>query len=100
MYQSLAIIVGMISGITWERLGTTPYKNIATITPSLIISLSGKQLHLHHWLLYLALLIITAAIATKTHRLLHPTSLMIISFLLAAMLYNFIKFPDWYVFLK
>jgi len=100
MYQSLAIFVGLISGIVWEKIGTMPYKNIPTITPSLVINLSGKQLHLHHWLLYLALLLITIIIAIKTNRLLHPSALMIISFLLAAMLYNFIKFPDWYIFLK
>lgn len=75
MYQFIAILVGLASGITWEELGTTPYKNIATITPSLII-------------------------AYKTSRLTHLSALMIFSFLLGAMAYNFCKFPDWYIFLK
>lgn len=100
MYQLLGILIGIISGVTWEKLGTTPYKDIPTITPSLIINLSGKHLHLHHWLVYLALLIITIIIAIKTHRLLHPSVLMLTMFLLSAMLYDFIKFPDWYIFLK
>ncbi len=100
MYQLLAIFIGLISGLTWEKLGTTPYKNIATITPSLIVKLSGYNVHLHHWLVYLVLLIITMAVAVKTQRLTHPSVLMIVSFLLAAMLYDFVRFPDWYIFFK
>jgi len=100
MYQSLAILVGLISGITWEKLGTTPYKNIATITPSLIVKLSGYNVHLHHWLIYLGLLILIIVIAAKTQRLVHPSVLMIIAFLITVILYDFIKFPDWYIFLK
>jgi hypothetical protein len=100
MYQLLAILVGLISGITWEKLGLTPYKNIPTITPSLIVNVAGKNLHLHHWLLYLGLLIILLIITYKTNRLTHPSALMIFSFLLGAMVYNLIKFPDWHIFLK
>lgn len=100
MYQLLAILVGLISGLTWEKLGTTPYKNIPTITPSLIIKQGEKSLHLHHWLLYLGILIVVIIISAKTNRVLHPSVLMIIFFLLGAMLYNFYKFPDWYIFIK
>lgn len=100
MSQLLAILMGFISGVTWEYLSTTPYKNIPTITPSWIIHLSGKDMHLHHWLLYLGVLIITFVIAYKTNRLTHPSALMIFSFFIGAMFYNFIKFPDWYIFLK
>ena|ERR1017187_6976770 len=100
MYQLLAILVGLIGGITWEKLGTTPYKNLPTITPSLIVNISGKNLHVHHWLLYAGLLIVFLIIAHKTNRLFHPTALMIYSFLLGAIIYNFIKFPDWYILLK
>jgi len=96
----MAIFIGLISGITWEKLGTTPYKNIPTITSSLNVNFDGKNLHLHHWLLYLGILIIVLIISSKTNRLFHPSVLMIFSFLLGAILYNFYKFPDWYIFLK
>lgn len=100
MYQALAVIIGFVSGIVWEIVGTTPYKNIPTITPSLLVPISGKILHVHHWLLYLVALIVTALIAWRTHRILHPSTLMIAAFLIGAMAYNFTKFPDWYIFLK
>lgn len=100
MYQLLAIFIGFISGLTWEKLGTMPYKNIPTITPSLIVNFNGKSLHLHHWLLYLGILIIVLIISNKTNRFTHPSALMIFSFLLGAMLYNFYKFPDWHMFIK
>jgi len=100
IFQLLGILVGAISGVTWEFLGTTPHKNIPTFTPSLIINLFGKTLHLHHYLLYLAVLIILGIYAVKTNRIFHPSVLMIFFFILAAIIYNFLKFRDWYVFLK
>ena len=100
MYQLLAIFVGLIGGLTWEKLGTTPYKNIPTITPSWVINFYGKSLHVHHWLLYVGILIVVLTVAYKTNRLSHPSALMIFSFLLCAMLYYFYKFPDWYIFIK
>jgi hypothetical protein len=100
MYQLWAIIIGFVSGISWEELATAPYKNIPTITPSLFVKIAGKNLHIHHWFLYASLLIVFLAIAYKTNRLAHPTALMIFSFLVGAIIYNFIKFPDWYVLFK
>ena len=100
MYQITAILIGLISGVTWEELATTPYKNIPTITPSLFVKIYGKTLHVHHWFLYASLLIVFLIVAYRTNRLTHPTALMIFSFILGATIYNFIKFPDWYILLK
>jgi len=100
MNQALGLIAGLCGGIIWEKISTSPFGRIATITPSWTIQISNHVVHIHHWILYLALLIIFGAIAAKTNRLLHPSALMIFSFLIAAMLYNFYKFPDWHVFVR
>lgn len=99
-HQIIGIITGVTSGIVWEIIGTSPFKNIPTITPSLIIKLNNKNFHLHHWPVYLLILLIIIFWSTKTARIFHPSVLMIISFLSSAITYNIIKFSDWYIFVK
>jgi len=100
MPQIVGILVGIISGLTWERLGTTPYKNISSVIPSLIIEKLGKPLHLHHWPFYLLILVIVGVWSMKTERIFHPAILFVIFFLLSAIIYDFIRFPDSFKFSK
>ena len=100
MFQIVGILVGLISGLTWEKLGTTPYKNIPSIIPSLIIRGQGKSFHLHHWPFYLFMLVIVGIWSFKTGKILHPAILFVITFLLSALFYNFTNSPDSLKFIK
>lgn len=100
MAQIVGILVGVISGLTWEKLGTTPYKNIPSLIPSLVIEKQGKSLHIHHWPLYLLILVIVGIWSIKTERIFHPAILFAIAFLFSAIIYNFIQFPDSFKFTK
>ncbi len=100
LYQFAGILAGVISGLVWEKLGTTAYKNLPTITPSLVVNVWGKSLHFHHWVVYLALLLCILIIAIKMDRTFHPSILMILSFFTSAMFYDFFKFSDWYIFIN
>jgi|SRR3989344_25474 len=100
MSEIVGILVGIISGLTWEKLGTTPYKNIPSVIPSLIIEKQGESFHLHHWPFYLLILIIVGVWSIKTERLFHPAILFVIAFLSSAIIYNFLHFPDSFKFSK
>lgn len=96
----VGIIIGAISGIVWEWLATSPFRNHSTLFPSVIINNSDKSIHIHHWIYYLLAGAVISIWALKTGKLLHPAILMINSFLIAAIVYNFWKYPDWYKFLN
>jgi hypothetical protein len=98
--QLLGLFVGAISGVVWEKLSTTAYKNFPSLVPSYITKYGDKTLHIHHWVLYALALIILFTISLKTQRLYHPSILFLIMFLVFAIIYNFLAFPDWYRFVK
>lgn len=100
MFQIVGILVGIISGLTWENLGTTPYKNIPSVIPSLIIDKQGKSFHLHHWPFYLLIIVIVGIWSIKTERIFHPAILYVVAFLLSATIYNLLNFPDSLKFIK
>ncbi len=93
----IGIIVGVILGIAWERYATTHSWNRgrSTLFPSLILRTSSKSLHLHHWIFYLVGGAILSVWAIKTGRFLYPAVLVVNAFFIAAMLYNFKKYPNW-----
>jgi hypothetical protein len=98
--QIIGILVGIIGGVVWEMLSTSPFKNFPTLFPSLLVNNSSKILHIHHWIFYLTVLLVTLGWSLKNQKLLHPAVLMIVAFLSSAILYNFYKFGDWYKFIK
>ncbi|KKR49769.1 MAG: hypothetical protein UT84_C0020G0013 [Candidatus Curtissbacteria bacterium GW2011_GWA1_40_16] len=98
--QVLGIFIGLISGLVWEMLSTSPFNNFPTLIPSLIVKTSTKNMHLHHWPIYLIALIILGVWSYKTTRITHPAILMIMSALFTAIVYNIFKSPDWYKFLE
>ncbi len=98
--QILGIFIGFCAGLTWEILSTTPFKNSQTLVPSLIVKQSQQTLHIHHWLIYVIVLISLGIVSYKTNRLSHPAVLFLLSFLIAALAYNFWRYPDWYKFIK
>ena len=55
MNQILGLVAGTFGGIIWEKISTSPFGTIPTITPSWMIKASNHAIHIHHWLLYLAL---------------------------------------------
>ena len=100
MEQLLGIIIGSMSGFVWEKISTSPYQNFSTFIPSLIVKTSGPNIHLHHWLAYLVVLISLSLWSYKTGRLTHPAYLMVAAFLVAAILCNWNEFPDEYKFIQ
>ena len=98
--QILGIIIGIVSGIVWEFLATSPYKEHHALFPSLFINNSTRVIHIHHWLIYLASILIVIILSAKAHKIFHPAVLMVLSFLLAAIVYNVLRFTDLYKFLK
>jgi hypothetical protein len=99
-YQILGVVVGFLSGVTLEILATSPYKDFPALFPSQFINSSSSKIHLHHWILYFLLLLITLIWSYKTDKLFHPAVLFITFFLLGAIILNFLKFPDWFIFIK
>ena len=95
MGQLLGIVVGLISGVVWEILVNTPYKNFSTLFSSVYVD---RKVHLHHWVWYVAIFTITILWAYKADRIIHPSVLFIIAFLIGALAYGFWKFPDWVSF--
>src|ERR1700722_10022609 len=93
-------VVGAVMGVVWERFSTTysPNKDRSTLFPSLIIRRNNKSLHLHHWLFYFACVLTAIIWSLSKGRYFSPLILAVDSFFLAAMLYNFRKYPDWYRF--
>jgi hypothetical protein len=98
MDQLLGIVVGLLGGIVWEKLGTVSWHGFSSLVPSLIIKFGGQTIHLHHWLIYFFMLITVVCLAWKTERLNHPAILFLISFLMGTIFYNFWRFPDWFKF--
>lgn len=98
--QLIGIISGSLSGIILEILATTQFKDFPALFPSQFIPASSNKIHLHHWIWYFLALLITIAWSYKTGRLMHPAVLFITFFLLGAIILNFLKFPDWFVFIK
>jgi len=94
----LAISVGSISGIVWEYLGTKSFSEYKTLAPSVFVKIGGKSVHLHHWLSYLLAIIVILVISYKYDRLLHPSVIMMVTFFVSAILYNFKIYPDEWVF--
>lgn len=96
----IGTIVGLTLGIIWERYATSHSwnKSRSTLFPSLIFKTTGKSVHLHHWIFYLLGGAIVSFWAVKTDSFHYPAVLAVDSFFLAAMLYNFKKYPDWYKF--
>jgi hypothetical protein len=99
MDHLLAIVVGFISGGTWEYLANKPHKAFPTLVQSRFIAVSGKTIHLHHWLWYGLMLLIIVLWALKTGRFDHPAVLLALSALMGALLYGFIYFPNWLKFI-
>lgn len=100
MDHLLAIIVGFSSGIVWEYLGLKPYGKFETFFRSRYVEVTGKQIHLHHWLLYLLVLIILGLWGYKTDRLSHPFLIYAFALLFGAFTYGLVKYPDWLRFVK
>ncbi len=98
--QIIGILTDFISGVVWEWLATTQYNNLTYLVPSLLMKQSEKIIHLHHWLLYVGILLFVVILAAKTDRIYHPAVLMIIFALIGALTYNFIRFPNWYIFIE
>lgn len=98
--QLLGVLVGTIVGIIWEFLSTTQFKTHETLLPSLIINSSSKTVHFHHWLAYFGLIIVVVFLSIKSQKLLHPAVLMVLSFLISAIVYDFWKYPDWSKLIK
>lgn len=96
----IGIIVGVISGVVWEWLATSPFGGHSALFSSVIVQGSNKSFHIHHWIYYLLAFAVISIWAIKTGRFLHPAILMVLSFFVAAMLYNFWKFHDWYKFMS
>jgi len=100
MIHVLGIIVGVISGTVWEFISTTPSQEHRTLVSSIFVNTSNKTFHFHHWLIYLGVIVLVLVWAIRTDKFLHPSVLMILSFLTSAIAFNFIKNPDWYIFFK
>ena len=100
MDHLLAVIAGFTSGIVWEYLGLKSYGEFKTFVQSRFVEVSGRQIHLHHWLLYLLVLIILGFWGYKTDRLSHPSLIFVFALLFGAFTYGFIKYPDWMRFIK
>jgi hypothetical protein len=98
--QILGIFIGLVSGIIWEMLSTSPFKDFPTLIPSLLVNNSSKILHIHHWTIYIAIIFIVLLWSLKTQRLFHPAILMVLSFFVGAIVYNFWKFSDWHKFFE
>ena len=96
----IGLIVGLISGMVFEKLGSTPWNNFQTLVPSLLIENSGKRFHLHHWIIYLSVFLIIAFVTWKTDRMFHPAVIFVLSFLAGSLIFGFLKFPDWLTFIK
>ncbi len=92
----LAIGLGGIAGFVWEYISNKPYKAFSTLIPSYYL----KGVHVHHWLWYLLVLTIVLIVALRTGRLFHPSILMIVSAIVAAMVYGFIFLEGWGSFVK
>src|SRR5690242_9200509 len=99
-YQILGILTGLFSGVILEILATSPYKHFPALFPSQINQSSSGKIHMHHWIWYFLTLLIVLIWSFKTEKLFHPAVLFISFFLAWAILLNFFKFPDWYVFIK
>jgi hypothetical protein len=94
------IVLGAILGILWERYSTSHSwnKHRTTLFPSLIFRRHGKSLHLHHWLFYFVGGLVLSIWAILAGKFMTPAVLLVISFIVAAIVYNFKKYPDWYKF--
>ncbi len=98
--QFLGVITGVFAGVVWEILSTAPFGSIPTMLPSLILHLFEREIHIHHWLVYAAIIVVTTALSIKTGRLWHPAVLMVLFFLISGIVYNWLKFSNWHVFIK
>ncbi len=100
MFEIVGIALGLIGGAVWEKLATTPYGNEPTLIQSLIIKVHGENIHIHHFIAYLAIVLTIITVAIKTNRIFHPAVLMILSFLFSAFFYYVWKYTDLHTFLK